>query len=123
MSLSSSKASRLRFLLVLGLLASVLSGASVPWLVAHAQSVGAGQAHSAVLKPGGTIAIWGYNGYGQIGDGTNAQRNVPVELTGTYSAIALGAIHTLALKSDGTLWAWGYNAYGQLGDGTTTGRI
>ena len=123
MSLSSLKASRVRILLALGLVASVLGAASVSWLVAHAQSVGAGQSHSAVLKTGGTIAIWGYNGYGQIGDGTNTQRNVPVELTGTYSAIALGSIHTLALKSDGTVWAWGYNGYGQLGDGTTTGRI
>jgi alpha-tubulin suppressor-like RCC1 family protein len=68
-------------LLALGLLASVV-GASVSWLVAHAQSVGAGQSHSAVLKTGGTIASWGYNGYGQIGDGTNTQRNVPVELNG-----------------------------------------
>ena len=123
MSLSSLKISRVRFLLALGLLASVVGAASISWLVARAQSVGAGQSHSAVLKTGGIIAIWGYNGYGQLGDGTNTQRNVPVELTGTYSAIALGSIHTLALKSDGTVWAWGYNGYGQLGDGTTTGRI
>jgi len=77
----SLKASRVRVLLALGLLASVV-GASVSWLVANAQSVGAGQSHSAVHKTGGRIAIWGYNSYGQIGDGTNTQRNVPVELPG-----------------------------------------
>jgi hypothetical protein len=49
-SLSSLKASRVRLVLALRLLASVLGGASVSFSVAHAQSAGAGQSHSAVLS-------------------------------------------------------------------------
>jgi alpha-tubulin suppressor-like RCC1 family protein len=67
---------------------------------------------------------WGYNGYGQLGDGTTTQRTSQVQIANgvIWSKIASGHYHTLAVKSDGTLWAWGYNGYGQLGDGTTSSR-
>jgi alpha-tubulin suppressor-like RCC1 family protein len=79
-----------------------------------------------VLRTDGTVWTWGYNGMGQLGNGTYTDRPVPTQvpnLTNVIAiAIAAGAYHTLALKSDGTLWAWGYNGMGQLGDGTTTRR-
>jgi alpha-tubulin suppressor-like RCC1 family protein len=60
------------------------------------------------------------NYYGQLGDGTNTNRNTPVQIGSGYSAIAAGGSHTLALKGDGSLWSWGINTWGQLGDGDTT---
>jgi alpha-tubulin suppressor-like RCC1 family protein len=71
-----------------------------------------------------TAWTWGYNFYGQVGDGTITQRTSPIQVAGVSGvvAIAAGGYHTLALKSNGTVWAWGYNFYGQLGDGTTTQR-
>jgi hypothetical protein len=61
------------------------------------------------------------NNFGQLGDGTNTTRNVPVRVgtTNDWSAISVGAECTIALKNDGSLWAWGVNEYGQLGDGTS----
>ena len=82
----------------------------------------AGGAHSAVLKPDGTVWTWGYNANGQLGDGTLVSKAYPVRVLEGAVAIAAGDQHTLALKSDGTVWAWGSNAYGQLGDGTVTRR-
>ncbi len=120
MSPSSLRLGRVRWRLSLCLGLSMIGGAS--WLAATAQSVSAGQSHSAVLETSGTLALWGYNGYGQIGDATNTPRPVPTEITGAWQAVSLGSNHTLALKSDGTVWAWGYNGYGQLGDGTSTSR-
>ncbi len=81
--------------------------------------------HSLALKSDGTVWAWGYNGYGQLGDGTIENKNVPVQVIGLSGivAIASGDYHNLALKSDGTVWAWGYNGYGQLGDGTTEEKI
>ena len=80
--------------------------------------------HTIALKSDGTLWAWGQNGSGQLGDGTNTDKNAPVQIgTGTnWLSIAAGLYHTIALKSDGTLWAWGYNDWGQLGDGTNTDR-
>ncbi|NBV21606.1 MAG: hypothetical protein EBS05_06750 [Proteobacteria bacterium] len=71
---------------------------------------------------GATLWAWGYNAFGQLGNGTTADQLSPVQI-GTdvhWQAAAAGSNHTVAVKSDGTLWAWGGNANGQLGDGTTT---
>ena len=72
----------------------------------------------------GSLWAWGYNGYGQVGDGTNADRQSPVAVSaaGTFVSIAAGNYHSLAARNDGTVWAWGRNTYGQLGDGTITQR-
>ena len=68
---------------------------------------------------------WGYNAYGQVGDGTTAFRPTPVQVSGLSGVIALsaGGDHSLGVKSDGSVWAWGSNGSGQLGDGTTTDRL
>lgn len=92
---------------------------------ASAATVAGGYHHTLVVKSDGTVWGWGYNGYGQIGDGTTTSpRKTPVQTSGLTSAtsVAAGVYHSLALKSDGTVWAWGYNGYGQLGDNTTTQR-
>ncbi|MEI6656391.1 MAG: cadherin-like beta sandwich domain-containing protein [Verrucomicrobiota bacterium] len=102
----------------------VLAGKTV---VAHA----IGQTHSLALCSDGTLAAWGQNTYGQLGDGTTTQRNVPVAVTKagtplagkTVAAIATGTYHSMALCSDGTLVAWGYNNSGQLGDETLVNRL
>jgi YD repeat-containing protein len=75
-----------------------------------------------VLKSDGTAWAWGYNGFGQLGDGTTIDSITPVAVSGFSEGtrLAVGFGHTVALKSDGTVYAWGYNHSGQLGDGTTT---
>jgi len=80
--------------------------------------------HTVALASDGTAWAWGYNSRGQLGDGTDANSNIPVQvnLPGgiIFTAFATGLYHTLALTDDGALWAWGFNSYGQLGDGTDT---
>jgi alpha-tubulin suppressor-like RCC1 family protein len=74
----------------------------------------------------GTLFMWGYNSYGQIGDNTNDyNKYTPVKIGagGIISfKISCGRNHSAAVKTDGTLWAWGQNYYGQLGDDTTDDR-
>ena len=82
------------------------------------RSVKAGCHHSLALKIDGTVRAWGNNTFGQLGDGTNSRRTVPVKVKiKNVKAIAAGCDHNLALKKDGTVWAWGYGYYGQLGNG------
>ena len=80
----------------------------------------AGNGHSFTLTPAGNIVAAGYNGNGQLANGTtfsSPQLRAIGGLSGVV-LIASGDYHGLALKNDGTLLAWGYNASGQLGDGT-----
>ena len=87
-------------------------------------AVAAGTNHSLALKADGTVWAWGWNTYGQLGDGSGANQNKPVKVSGLANvrAIAAGGIHSLALLANGSIMAWGGNTYGELGDGTTTNR-
>ncbi|HEY2944633.1 MAG TPA: chitobiase/beta-hexosaminidase C-terminal domain-containing protein, partial [Vicinamibacteria bacterium] len=104
--------------------AAVLGGLLALPSLASAATIAAGYYHTVVRASDGHAWAWGYNGYGQLGDGTTTQRNVPVQVTGltNVTAVAAGIYHTLALTSDGKVWAWGYNGYGQLGDNSLTSR-
>ena len=76
-----------------------------------------GWSHTMAIKTDGTLWGWGFNTYGQIGDGTAAAKSSPVQI-GTltdWSTAASGNNHTLALKTDGTIWTWGFNGNGELG--------
>ncbi|MFZ0325624.1 MAG: hypothetical protein WAN48_16010 [Actinomycetes bacterium] len=87
--------------------------------------VAGGREHVLALRSDGTVAAWGSNAKGQIGDGTTAtSRPEPVSVTGlgAITQVSTGHYHSLARRSDGTAWVWGYNGLGQLGDGTTTNR-
>ena len=72
------------------------------------------------IRTDGTLWAWGMNTYGQLGDGSKAERPAPVRIgTATnWTNVAHGDYHTIATRSDGSLWAWGANGFGELGLGT-----
>ena len=89
----------------------------------RAVAVAAGDMHSMVLKVDGSVWATGRNQYGQLGDGSNADRSEFVEvISSEVTEVAAGGFHSMVLKQDGSVWATGWNEYGQLGDGTTTDR-
>ncbi|UOG90774.1 MAG: DUF1566 domain-containing protein [Candidatus Thiothrix sulfatifontis] len=83
-----------------------------------------GGSHSCALVNGG-VQCWGWNGRGQLGDGTVAERHSPVQAiapSSDVSAVSAGLNHTCAVVKGG-VWCWGSNLEGQLGDGTATDRL
>ncbi|MEU9738271.1 Ig-like domain repeat protein [Micromonospora chersina] len=87
-------------------------------------AIAGGLNHTLALTSTGTVLAWGYNIYGQLGNGTNTDSNVPVEVDlpegQIATAIAAGGDDSFAFTSSGALLAWGENSYGQLGNGTRT---
>jgi len=90
------------------------------------KAISAGNGHNLALTTTGQIWAWGFNNFGQVGDGTTKERDTPVPVAlppGTHvTAIAAGQDFSMALTASGRVLAWGSNSSGQLGDGTTTQR-
>ena len=76
------------------------------------------------IKNDGSLWVWGWNNYGQLGDGSTMDRINPVQV-GTaknWKFVAAGERFAFAINEDGKLFGWGWNAYGQLGDGTNVAK-
>lgn len=76
------------------------------------QIVAAGLHRNTCWRTDGSVWAWGYNGWGQLGDGTTEQRLVPVKvqgLPGKVAAVAAsGSGTSFALGADGAVWEWGH---------------
>ena len=91
-------------------------GAATNWKNIAAGAV----SHNLAINTDGELYAWGYNGQGQLGDGTDTNKNTPTRIgTATnWKNIAAGSYHSMAINAAGELYAWGSNHYGQLGNGT-----
>ncbi len=84
-----------------------------------------GESHNMALSSDGTVDTWGWNFFGQLGDGSTnwgystSYSLSAVKVYGLSSVAFLGGrgYHNLAVKTNGTIWAWGDNQSGQLGNG------
>ena len=63
-------------------------------------AIAAGEHNTVALKSDGTVWTWGYNWYGQLGDGTQTNRLTPVQVSELSNVIAIagGSLHTVALQ-------------------------
>jgi hypothetical protein len=87
--------------------------------VANVVAASTGYYQTLAALSNGSVEAWGYNYYGELGDGTKVEHASP-ELIGGLShvvSVAAGYYHSLALTSEGTVFAWGSNGDGQLGNG------
>jgi alpha-tubulin suppressor-like RCC1 family protein len=74
-------------------------------------SIAAGTNHTCAVTTSGAARCWGSNMSGQLGNGTNTDSNVPVDVVGVSGAtqIAAGGVHTCALVAGGAVKCWGSN--------------
>ena len=91
-----------------------------------AVSLDAGSMHTCLGVNDGSMFCWGYNAYGQLGNGGNGNSNspvmVPLSANQLLSSVQVGLFHSCALFDSGEVACWGDNSNGQLGDGSQIGR-
>lgn len=92
--------------------------------IIHPMQMATGVNHSLALMGDGILYAWGYNQYGQLGDGSTTDKLTPVKVNikTQLKQVSGGYNHSLALTRNGDIFAWGQNHYGQLGDSTTADR-
>jgi alpha-tubulin suppressor-like RCC1 family protein len=101
-----------------------------PQLVSGARTyrqVAVGNDHTCALSTTSKVLCWGFNTYGQLGNGATAEfvaRN-PVAVAGTlqYRQVSAGGYHSCAVTTTNKAYCWGDGQYGQIGDGTTSSRF
>lgn len=105
-----------------GTTTSRLTPVDVSGLPSGISAIVAGYLSTCAITSSGTMKCWGYNAFGQLGDGTSTQRTTPVDVVGVsgVAEIAAGWYHTCARRTDGALVCWGANVSGQLGVGGRT---
>lgn len=88
-------------------------------ILGNVRQIAAGGSHSLALKYDGTVWAWGYNEYGQLGQGasitTTSPLPLPVAGLGPVKLIAAGGAFSVAVDTSDKVWVWGYNGFGQLG--------
>jgi alpha-tubulin suppressor-like RCC1 family protein len=82
-----------------------------------------GVAHTCALTEAGAAFCWGWNGDGQLGDGSTTTRLAPVAVSGglAFDEIGAGGTYTCGRRGN-AVWCWGGNFAGQLGIGTVLPR-
>ena len=84
----------------------------------EAAHAGANIGTTCARRSTGRLYCWGYNFFGQLGDGTTTERRVPTPEAGgatDWRSVSVGMSSTCATTTDSRAYCWGYNAFGQLG--------
>jgi hypothetical protein len=87
----------------------MLQSAEIP--LAPVTAIATSGAHTCAVLADTTVACWGANNFGQLGNGTTEDSPTPVAVSGLSgaTAIATGWYHTCAVLSNGTGACWGNN--------------
>ncbi len=84
-----------------------------------------GPTHSCAALVNGTVACWGDNSFGQLGDCSTSPHDkaVVVQQVSGVVNVAVGSKFSCSLSNGGQVNCWGNNTSGQLGDATGSNRV
>ena len=92
----------------------------------NALSVSMGTTHACAVLENGSVYCWGMNNFGELGDASINQSNIPVRALlpngSMANHVSVGSSnlgHSCAVLENGSIYCWGNNYNGQLGDGST----
>ncbi len=94
-----------------------------PWTLSD---ITGGGYHACGLTDGGTGYCWGWNYFGQLGNGEvgdqfgNEPRPVPITGGYTFASLTTGLYHTCGITTAGESYCWGAGSSGELGNGDDT---
>ncbi|MBY6241848.1 chromosome condensation regulator RCC1 [Methylosinus sp. Sm6] len=104
---------------------TVLGSAPLSVFGAGQATLTTGLAHTCALASPAGVHCWGWNRYGQLGDGSTSDHFTPVPVTGLSARaveLAAGGSHSCALTINGAVECWGDNSWRQLGDSSARVR-
>lgn len=78
-----------------------------------------------VLSDVGEVYSCGYNGHGQLGDGTTTNRKYFNKIAGVSNIkeVFVNNYTIMAINQSNQLYGWGYNGYGQMGLNNVTSQL
>lgn len=94
-----------------------VSAAETAYDAANVETVVFTNYNTAAITQNGDLYIWGNNNYGQLGDGTNKAKYLPMKVMSNVERVQLCEEYCGAITKNGDLYMWGDNSYGNLGNG------
>jgi alpha-tubulin suppressor-like RCC1 family protein len=97
-------------------------GSTAPASAGTPVMVTTGDGFSCGLMPDQTVWCWGRNTTGELGNGTDTDALVPVQVQAMPPAIDISAghDHVCAIDTGDQVLCWGNDAFGELGNGSTS---
>lgn len=101
----------------------ISSPSTILWNTAE-NSLGMGSTHTLAIRSNGTLAIWGDNSFGQLGNNSLVNRSSPIQVGVANNWVCAfgGNRISAAINTSQNLFMWGSNTAGQLGQNNTINR-
>ena len=88
------------------------------------KQVNPGNAHTCAVGTDARAYCWGYNGLGQLGDGSTSNGSTPHAVGDgrSYTQVVAGVSYTCGVTTGKRAFCWGENGFGELGDASVVER-